>query len=76
MCSYLRQFTFKIKISTVLSGMVTLVRKLVGEYKEGRGEEERILSFRQHQGHFCGGYLSSVEPICPGQRSTRLLRNQ
>ena len=28
------------KISTVLSGMATLVGKLVGEYKEGRAEKE------------------------------------
>lgn len=33
------------KISTVLSGMATLVGKLVGEYKEERAEERRILSF-------------------------------
>lgn len=33
------------KISTVLSGMATLVG-IVGDYKEGRAEEERrILSF-------------------------------
>ena len=29
------------KISTVLSGMATLVGKLVGEYEEGRAEKER-----------------------------------